>query len=381
MVLRIQIAVLVAALWTVSSAVAQFRADAQLDALYDDNIFNSSSNIADKILLGSLGLGYDFESEQSYTQLYYRGVVSYFTTVKERTFSYHSTGIEYSRLMGQSDQSLLSLGAMYNLRANRDAYAYYDFGQIGLYGNFRHDFSDGVRGRIGYNFRLFDFRQLADFNYTEHYGFAQLTFMFPSRTTLILETDIGSKTYASELVTVDSSGTGMGMGSRSVTESRIVPRVIQLVGIVRIGQSLTESTGLSLTGMVLHDLEKENHYLTNEYGYISDDEVFDDHYAYEGPQLDLVLTQMITENLTFKALAGFQERRYSGWAVMDEAGEVISEDRTDRRKAFSLRLTQYLEALDAELYLDYLRIFNDSNDPYFDYSNTAISIGLSVPLH
>jgi hypothetical protein len=370
--------VILAVVLAASPALAQFRAETQLDALYDDNIFNSSTNIADKILLGSLGLGFDFDTEKSYTQLYYRGVFSYFTTVTERTFSYHSTGLEYSRLFGETERTLLTAGALYNLRANRDAYSYYDFGQLGFYGNIRHDFTDAVRIRIGYNFRMFDFHELQEFNYLEHYGFAQLTFMLPTRTTLILEADLGSKAYSNALVQVDSSG--MGMGPRSVTESRIVPRVVQFVGIVRIGQSLTETTGFSATGMVLRDLEKINHYLSSNYGYISDDEVFDDHYAYEGYQLDLVLTQMITDNTSVKALAGFQERQYPGWTVTDVAGTIIAEDRLDRRKAISLRLSHYLEALDAELYLDYLRIFNDSNDWYFSYTNTALSIGLSVPL-
>ena len=363
---------------TASLAAAQFKAEAQLDALYDDNIFNSSSKIADKILLGSLGMGVDFGSDKSYTQLYYKGVISYFTTVTERTFSYHSTGIEYSRLFGENEQTLLMGGALYNLRANRDAYSYYDFGQFGIYGNLRHDFNDVVRARIGYNFRIFDFRELGEFNYLEHYAFAQLTFMLPTRTTLILEGDLGSKTYSTAFVQVDS--TGMGMGSRMVTESRIVPRVVQLVGIVRIGQGLTETTGLSVTGMVLHDIEKENHYLSSEYGYISDDEVFDDHYAYEGYQLDVVLTQMLSENTAIKALAGYQERNYPGWTVLDETGNVLAEDRFDKRTAFSLRVSHYLESLDAEFYLDYLLILNNSNDWYFDYSNTAVSVGFSIPL-
>lgn len=365
-----------------SFANAQFKAEAQLDVLYDDNIFNTSSEIADKILLGSLGLGLDVGSDRSNLQLYYTGLFSYFTTVTERTFSYHSTGIEVSLISGDRDQTLLTGGALYNLRVNREPYTYYDFGQVGLYANLRHDFSTAVRGRMGYNLRLFDFRELAEFNYLEHYAFGQLTFMFGSRTTLILEADLGSKRYSSPLVEVDSAGMGMGPGSVSVTESRIVPRVTQLMGILRIGQGLTESTGLSVTGQILHDIEKQSQYLSSDYGGISDDEVFDDHYAYEGHQLDLVMTQMLTENTTLKALAGYQHRHYAGWTVFDEAGlEVIADDRLDERMTFSVRLSHYLEALDGELYVDWIRIRSDSNDPSFDYINSMVSVGISVPLN
>jgi len=371
-------AIVVGVTGAVSLGFAQFKAEAQLDALYDDNIFNTSYKISDKVLLGSLGLGVDIGSDRSNLQLYYTGLFSYFTTVTERTFSYHSTGIEYSLISGQREQTLVSAGALYNLRSNREPYTYYDFGQFGLYANVKHDFSTVIRGRTGYNLRIFDFRELSEFNYLEHYAFGQLTFVLGSRTTLILEADLGSKQYTTAITQVDSFG--MGMGSRSVTESRIVPRVTQFVGIVRIGQGLTESTGLSATGMILQDIEKQNTYLSSDYGYISDDEVFDDHYAYQGQQLDVVVTQLLTENMTLKALAGYQHRQYPGWGVTDVAGAVIADDRLDNRTSFSLRLSHYLESLDGELYLDWIRILNDSNDPYFDYTNTVLSIGLAVPL-
>ena len=63
--------------------------------------------------------------------------------------------------------------------------------------------------------------------------------------------------------------------------------------MVRAGQSIFENTGLSMTAQYQWNIQKESRYLVSEYGSISDDAIFDDHYGYEGLQISAMLTQVL----------------------------------------------------------------------------------------
>jgi hypothetical protein len=374
---RIIILALLSSLLGFKSAWAQFSFGARVMTMYDDNVNNNHLGISDKVALLSLQVARDWESETRNTQLFYTGAYSYFNQVRERTFHYHSIGLTHSNLFGAERQTQLNAGLTCNLRRNRESYAFYNHQQVSAYVNLKHYLAERSLGRFSYSFRYLSFGELSDFNYVEHYGFAQLTQSFTTKTTLILEADLGAKIYTSaNLEETASMSRGRGNGGRTVTAAK--PKVTQFTGIARLGQGLVGGTGLSLTAQYQINLQKESRYLSSEYGVISDDELFDDHYGYEGPQVNVMLTQLLPAGMVMKISGGVQEKNYSERPAYDLAGNQIANTRADKRRAFSAQLEKTFKSLGFSIGLAYDYIRNESNDFFYDYANNAFAAQLSL---
>jgi hypothetical protein len=260
----------------------------------------------------------------------------------------------------------------------RGDYRFYDNTQLSLYANLKHSFAERLAGRASYSFRSVSFSELSDFDYTEHYGFIQGTFSLPTRTTLILEADIGTKIYSTPNYdsTMQQPNQGKGKG-RAQQIAASTPSVTQLIGLARIGQPLMEGTGLSLTTTYQVNLQKESRYLSSEYGTISDDELFDDHYGYEGLQTSMTLTQLLPAEMQMKLTGSLQSRNYSERPAYDLSGNQIAGTREDTRKVMTVQLEKRFESLGVSLGLSYDYIINRSNDVFYDYTNNALTVRLS----
>ena len=357
---------------------AQFSLSADFTAMYDDNINNNALQLEDRIGQLSLTAGYDWPGEHPSAQLFYSGSFSYFSRVLDRTFHDHTLGATYSRRLGGSDgPAVLSLGGTYMTRVNREYYSFYDHHQISLHGNLQFSFSEAWTGRAGYAFRSLTLSELPDLDYFEHYGFGQISTTLATRTTIIAEGDIGYKVYKTGNFDTVSVSSGPGAGNTVVTSS--IPTVTQAVGLIRIGQAITDATGLSITALYQLNLQKESRYLSSVYGLISDDEVFDDRYAYEGPHGTVMLTQLIGENILVRASAGLHIKRYSDRPAFDLAGKEVSAQRNDTRRYATLLVQGYLETLDIMVSAQYDYIVNSSNDEFYDYTNNALTLTASLP--
>jgi hypothetical protein len=211
---RMIILALLSFLFSFKMAWAQFNFGAHVMTMYDDNVNNNHLGLSDNVALLSLQAAREWESETRNTQLFYTGAYSYFDRVQERTFHYHSIGLTHSHLLGEEQQTQLNIGFTYNLRRNRESYTFYDHQQVSAYVNLKHYLAERSLGRFSYSFRYLSFDELSDFNYAEHYGFAQLTQSFTTKTTLILEADLGTKIYTSaNLEETASMARGRGHGT------------------------------------------------------------------------------------------------------------------------------------------------------------------------
>lgn len=368
---------LVAALVYHNAALAQFSAEATVTTLLDDNINNNYLHISDKVTEVGLKAGYDWETEASNTQLFYSGSLSYFSAITERTFQTHAPGVTYSRAFDEESRTLMNTGGTFSMRSGRGDYTFYDNSQLSLYANFKHSFTERISGKAGYTFRSVRFPELAEFNYTEHYGFIQGTFSLPTRTTLILEADIGTKIYSTP--NYDSTmqqliqGKGKG-GKESVQQiTASTPSVTQVIGLARIGQAITEGTGLSLTTSYQMNVQKESRYLSSEYGTISDDELFDDHYGYEGLQTGLMLTQLLPSQMRLAVTGSLQTRNYTARPAYNVNGTQVAVTREDTRRVLNCQLEKKFDSPGISLGISYDYIVNRSNDVFHDYLNTVIA--------
>jgi hypothetical protein len=357
-----------------TSASAQWSAGAYLGTLLDDNAFNNAMQLGDRITELSLQTAYGWETDASDVQLFYTGIGNFFTLVPSRTFYEHSTGMTYSQLFGANEASLLNTGGSFSIRSNRDEYTLYDHSQLALYLNMRHYLSEMFMLKGGYSFRSAWFAELSDFNYAEHVAFLQGAVSLPTKTTVMLQADLDYKKYMTPNADSVSSG-GSGKGKQRAIVS--TPGVTQLIGTLKIAQGVAQGTGLSLTGQYQVSLEKELRYLTFSDGRLTDDELFDDHYGYEGPLGSLVVTQLLPADIRLLISGTVQQRRYSDRPAYDLTGVVVAPQRIDNRSTFSVSIDKPIESLGLRLTLIYDHIINASNDSFYDYRNNAVAARIS----
>jgi hypothetical protein len=91
----------------------------------------------------------------------------------------------------------------------------------------------------------------------------------------------------------------------------------------------------------------------------------------------LMLTQMLPGSARVRLSYLLQGRTYANRPASDLAGVQIADTRQDMRKAFSVQLSKPFESLGFTLGLSFDHIVNASNDPYYDYSNNALSLIIS----
>jgi hypothetical protein len=216
------------------------------------------------------------------------------------------------------------------------------------------------------------FSSLDDFSYTEHSLFAHVAFSVTPTTTAIIQTDIGTKFYS-------TSSMGSSSSMRKGIMSSLMPSVTQVTGMIKIGQGITDQIGLSSTTRYQWNLQKQTRYLSSDYGFISDDELFDDHYGYEGMQSSLTYTQLLSESMTWKLTYGIQNKLYSSLAAFDLNGNIMADQRKDLRSYFNILVQKNFEEAGFSLKGAIDIIQNSSNDSFYSYKNNAYTLEVSIP--
>ncbi len=358
-------------------ALAQFTVEANLGTMVDNNIDNNYLHIVDRIASGSINTGYGWSSDQTETGLSYTGGLSYYSQVIDRSFSTHQVNVDHEWRFGEEDASTLTTSAGFSSRLDRGDYTIYNHQIYNGSLQLQHFFTETLKGEGTYAFNYVRFNELPAFNYLEHVVSTEGAAYFSTRTTVIAHAIIGMKIYSTANFdsTMASSGIGRGRSQSSLSS----PSVTQLIGMVRVGQSIFENTGLSLTAQYQWNIQTESRYLVSAYGTISDDALFDDHYGYEGLQLSGMLTQVISSDIRLRFVGSIQNKLYSNLAAYDLADNLVSGQRSDTRTLVSLQFLKEFESLGLTLNASYDYIINVSNASFYDYTNHAFSIGLSVP--
>jgi hypothetical protein len=359
------------------TAFAQFTVETNYGTILDDNIDNNYLHISDRIASGSLKTGYGWSSEQTEIGLFYTGSINYYSQIIDRSFYTHRMNFDYERRFGEEDASTFTASTGFSTRLDRGDYTIYDHQIYDGTLQLQHFFTEMLKGEGVYAFNYVRFSELPVFNYTEHVLSTEGAAYFSTKTTLIARANIGMKKYSSANYDLTTASSGMGRGRNKSSKS--TPSVTQLIGIVKVGQSIFENTGLSFTAQYQWNIQKESRYLSSEYDNISDDAIFDDHYGYEGLQLSGMLTQVISSDIRIRLVGSIQNKLYSNLAAYDLADNIISGQRSDTRTTMSLQFTKEFESLGITLNATYDYIVNDSNDSFYHYTNNAFSIGLSIP--
>jgi hypothetical protein len=352
------------------TAMGQMTFESRISTMYDDNILNNYQQTADKISTLTLDGGYNFGGNRCDARVSYNGAMNYYQSVTDRTNQFHAIQGELNLASGEEGENILTIGASYGQGFYRGSYAFYDHTQMAASIRYKHFLGEFSVNNLAYSFRSVNFPGMSDFSYTEHLLSAGLSLGLTAQTTLILQTDLGAKYYATAIA---GESSGMRSGNMSY-----IPAVLQATPMVRIGQSIVEGTGLSLITKYQWNVRKQPRWLSSGSGVISDDEIFDDHYGYEGLQASLMLTQIVTESMFLKISGIYQDRSYSSLAAYNADGTVLASQRNDQRTSLTFLLQKNFDiGFSLKAAVDF--IHNVSNDPFYLYRNTAAAIEFSLP--
>ncbi len=354
------------------SLSAQFNMRSTISTMADDNVNNNALQLKSNVTTVNLNSGYSWDKENNYTSLYYDGSFTYYDSFLQRTNHFHSVNVEFNHAYGDEGQNTLSVGGLVGTSINRDDFVLFDHSQLSGYFNYKYFVNDWLINKFGYSIKAISFSSLTDFSFTEHAIFAHAAFAATSTTTAILQADLGTKFYS-------STPSGSSSSMRKGVMSSLIPSVTQLIGMVKIGQRITDEVGVSITERYQWNIQKQTRYLSSDYGFISDDELFDDHYGYEGFHTNAAITSLLSESITLKLSGGIQNKLYSSLSAYDWDGNVIADQRIDTRMYGNILLQKEFIDLGFSLKTSLDVIRNTSNDAYYDYSNNAITIEFSLP--
>ncbi len=356
----------------VQFASSQVFMESSVSSMLDDNVNNNAEQLKSAVTSLQLNGGYGWSGEESDVNLFYDGSFTYYSSLLERTNQFHSLNLEYVSAFGIEGEHSFSIGTSAGSGINRDSYTVFDHSVYSLFTNLKFMVNEWMIIKGGYSARSMSFANLGDFSYSEHAVFLHSAFALSSTTTAILQTDLGSKFYAT---TPSGESTTMRKGGLS----SLMPSVTQVIGTVKIGQRLSDELGLSLTEKYQWNIQKQTRYLSSDYGFISDDELFDDHYGYEGLHSSLALTALVSESVTLKLSGGIQNKLYSTLPAYTMDGTFVADQRKDSRSYVNFGVRKNFEDAGFSLKAAFDFIQNNSNDAFYSYKNNAVTVEIGIP--
>lgn len=359
-------------LWSFRPLLAQVETELSVMTMTDDNVYNNADKLQSSATSLSLTSGYAWLNESSEFRVFYDGSYSYYGALTERTNHVHSLNMGYAVNTDTGGNDILRMMLSYGSGFNRDALVIFDRSFFSAAADWKLLLSDRFINRIGYELNMVSYPLLQDFSYTEHSIMVNGAYAATPTTTAILQADLGSKFYA----------TPSGVSSETMRKgmmSSILPSVTQLTGMLKLGQGLGDGIGLSASLRYQWNIQKQTRYLSSDYGYISDDELFDDHYGYEGFHSTIVYTHHLSDALLGRLSLGVQNKEYSALAAFDMEGNIVADRRLDSRYYLNALLEHYVESADVTFKLALDLIDNRSNDLFYEYRNTAVTIQCDVP--
>lgn len=351
------------------AATAQFSAGAHVSHMFDDNVNNNAQYMEDNISTMAGRVQYDWEGERWAGDLSYDAAVNYYQRTISRTNQFHGVTGQYHLYSGKEEENVVRFAASLGTGLFRDGYIFYDHDVFTLSVDNKYFLSASVINKAGYSFRSYVFPHSTWFSYSEHLVYGHLAMALSSQTTVLTQLDLGTKFYTESAETQ----------SRGALSS-LQPDVTQLTGMVRAGQRISDEIGLSAMLRFQWNLLKQSRYLLDENGYlISDDEIFDDHYGYEGLQASLTYSHIIGETMMLRITGGYLDKIYSQLPAFDISGNQTALQRNDDRFYTSVLMEKDFPEFGFTVKSSLDIISQSSNDPYYDYHNRAVSVEIVFP--
>ena len=376
-------------IWTVfvinHSLLAQFSSSLEVNSALDDNVFRSPEPTEDFISNLDIDLGYRFNNTN--LQILYNGNFIFYRNLKERNLSLHQFGLNYYLSFGKDDLHTFFIGGNGLTRIDGEEYKEYDYNQLFAYANFRFDL-ESLFLKTGYNFRYRDYSNIPELTNLRHYLFIQANKSFSTRTTLILEADLGYKAFTSQvLYSAYSDDSNHGprrqiRPSRFVTSSSEVPSMGQLILLARVSQSIYEKMGIYVQYRKQISLSDQITSITGD-NFYQDEELFDDPFSYEGQGISTQLTWMMPWSMRLQIGGSLIDKNYISEQAFVSIDDTVGlgGQRIDDQNNLFLNFTKtfnfkrkWMNALMFNIYIGYTN--NKSNSYWYNYTNRIIGGGI-----
>ncbi len=366
---------------------AQFTATTEMNSYADDNLFRSPEPVSD--VLSNIGLKLNYQPQNSELKFYYAGTFYFYRDYSERNFLLQSLGVNAFHPFGKEERHGFYYGADFALRINGQQYDYYNYSQLYAYASLNFDL-DFMFFKTGYNFRYRSYANLPDLTNYRHYIFAQVNKSFATKTTLILETDLGNKSFAGKEISPLYSEEEWGMRGRGrhmeqtfLPSQLSVPSMTHIVLLARVAQSIHPKVGVYVQYRKQISLTEQTDFI-NSTNYYQDEELYDDPFSYESDGVSGQFTWILPYRAKLQIGIGAVHKNYISEQAFVSADDSVGSGglRTDdnRNVYVSLMKTFYfkksfLQAV--EFNLNYNYISNKSNSYWYDYHNTIFGGGIS----
>ena len=378
---RIIIPILVVMVNAIALAQTSFRVD--VATFYDDNLYRTPE--AESDFLSQIGLRVSYSPEK--TNFSYFISLNYITFAANNTrnFLLSTIGANYDRSFGNENQHEFFFGVDWMLRMDKKEYDYYDYNQFYMFTGLKLNLNYFYL-KAGYNFRYRNYSNLPELTNSRHYGFVQFNKSFATRTSLILEGDLGYKSFAGQVLAYNGSdymwGRGRRGGVRAVYSESNIPSMSHAILLVRVAQSLHSRVGVYVQYRKQISLTNETSYQNVE-SYFQDEELFDDPFSYSSETVSSQLTWILPWQMKLQAGGGVLGKEYVSEQAFVSADDSLGSGgiRKDNRAFFYANLSKsffigktWLKLI--KLTFEYSFIDNQSNSYWYNYRNSLSGINL-----
>ncbi len=357
------------------TARGQFSLSLESSTGHMSNAFANHSALPDYYTALDAGVNHDWIRERSGLRLHYDGSITLFQQYNERNTHSHQAGLAGYQLLGGSEHRL-DAGLQAGRRFHTASYQWYEQEQLQAYASLKYIVAPQWFTYAGISLEMRRYPELTPFSHSRSQIYGRTSWFFSTGTTLIAEADLMHKSYTStgnEIQAAYSEVAASGEGGSS-----------QLLLLLRAAQALSATTGLSFEYQLRHNLSTSTRYLAStDSFYYSDEELFEDYFAWHGGALQMTLRQELPWGTRLTVSGRREQRNFDDRLAADLLGEPFADNRLreDRRLTLAVDLEKRVK-LNAEgsflqLALNGAWLKNDSNDLYYDYKNSWWGLSLT----
>ena len=365
----------VTGLLIISIAHAQFSLEIENQNGYSSNSFANYKIQPDSYSIWSLQARKDWIQQESGFRLYYQGNAGLYKSYNDRNYHRQGLGVAYYRYLDTNQTNMLYAEWSASKRFHSEVYKWYETTDFDGYVNLKWAVLPQLYLYTGLSLNGSQFKNLKAFSNWQNTLFLRLSRFFNTGTTVMAEIDIISKSYNPE---------------SSVETTELFPDVVtlgkgtsqQIATMLKVAQSLGQSTGLSSQAMIRRNTSNSVRYLGASNGYYyTDEELFDDVFGYESEEFTMQLKSRIFWGITATLGSNIRFKHYQNRLALDLEGMAFEDERLrdDTRTYSWIELKRPLglgTIPPLQISLRYGILDNDSNDPYYDYGSHYFSVSL-----
>jgi len=290
----------------------------------------------------------------------------------------HSLGI--SGLLSSGSYNV-QINASARRRSYRGGYNLYDEDSFILNADLRYSSNLADLLQVGLTVRMDHYTNYSDLSNQSYKIYAKYQHFLRSRTGLTAEAGLGVKDYVNQSIFHYFGMSIDNPASPRVQESSV--RAAMWSARFTVAQSLSARTGLSLGVGGQGFLGDPIRTYTGGIYYYTENDLYDDPYAYQDGYASLELTRQFAVDFQAKIGANAHWKRYSGTPALDANGELLGSMRRDQRQEYFLMLSKKIPTgwnfpSSISPFLNIVYRSNTSNDPYFSYHDPVSLIGITI---